>query len=102
MQIVIGRVVGAEFKSGTSGKTGKSYTIFNIFISGLVNSVFDGVPQKISVPAEKADSVRAKLLSMKPGERDEICCTVQNQPRSDGPDQIQFLDFFTMPNATAK
>jgi hypothetical protein len=100
MQIIIGKLVGAEFREGKT-KEGRDYKILNMSVAVAEKSIFDGMPVRVNVPSDKVDSVRAKLLGAKNG--DDVMMSVENQVRSTGPDQISFIDWFTMPGtATAQ
>lgn len=94
MQIVIGKLAGAEFREGKT-KEGRDYKICNVSVSVAEKSIFDGLPVRVSIPGEKALDVRAKLLSAKLG--DPIMMTVENQVRSNGPDSIVFIGWFSFP-----
>lgn len=98
MQIVIGKLAGAEFREGTS-KEGKHYSILNISVAVAEKSLFDGMPVRISVPGDKAQEVRSRLLGAKLG--DPFMAMVENQVRSNGPDQISFIDWFQFPGNPA-
>ena len=98
MQIFIGKLAGAEFREGTT-KEGKHYSILNVSVAVAEKSLFDGMPVRISVPSDKSQDVRAKLLGAKLG--DSFCAMVENQVRSNGPDQIAFIDWFSFPGNPA-
>ena len=94
MQIIIGKLAGAEFRSGTT-KEGRAYSIMNVSVAVAEKSLFDGMPIRVSIPSDKSEAVRAKLLGAKIG--DPTSMMVENQVRSNGPDQIAFIDWFTFP-----
>jgi hypothetical protein len=97
MKIVFGKLIGGRFLSGISSKSGKPYTICNVVIGTATKNCFESMPENISIPGDKVDYARNKLLSMPVGS--DICISVESQPRSDGPDQQVFVDFFNMPQA---
>lgn len=100
MQIVIGKIVGGEYKQGKS-REGRDYCICNIYVSSAEKSVFESIPTKINIPSDVVDGARAKLLGMRPGDPVMIQCELQ--PQQTGPDRVVFKDFFTFPgHATAK
>lgn len=98
MQIIVGKVVGAEFREGTS-KEGKPYRIMNASVAVADKSLFDGMPTRISIPADRIDAVRSRLLGAKVG--DPFVAMVEIQTRSNGPDQIAFVDWFSFPGQPA-
>ena len=94
MQIMIGKLCGGIFKSGIK-KTGEPYAFLNFALQTAKGNCFDDMPQTISVPKEKVDSVRAKLLSMPLGS--DIMCSVTTEKRMDGGFVHNFQDWFQFP-----